>query len=440
MYYVLLLASRLFSLLPERLAVGAAPLFGRLWYALDGKRRRIARSNIALAYPEWSYRRACAMARASFVHFVRNIIVFLRAPYCLKPAYLRRYVGISGEDNIRAAYERGRGVVLLLAHWGNWEVGGLVCSLLGYPHSAVGRAFHSKGAMRFLNSTRARSGTRFIDKHEAVRPVLAALRGGECVGFFIDQTTSEPGILTTFFGRACKTTRGPAAFALKTGSPVVPVMCPLLPDGRYEVRFHPPIEPPGTGDVRRDIDELAQRMTSFVEARVRERPGQWLWMHRRWKPADGGRFHREFRYVETILVMALDEPGDAGAVGRVCAFLREHCPQARIAVLAAPSCASDLEGGAGIDEVIEAPSRGGWIKTWCRLRRCDFHVAIVLSGSARAAFLAKAAGIRLRVGSSKQGGRRLLTHHAPPRSSDESLAEHWVRVAATIIDRSSEDE
>lgn len=440
MYYVLLTASRLFALLPERVAVGLAPLLGRLWYALDGKRRRVARSNIALAYPEWPYRRVCAMARASFVHLVRNIIVFLRAPHCLRPETLSRYVVVSGEDEMRAAYKRGRGVVVLLAHWGNWEIGGLVCTLLGYPHSAVGRAFRSKGTMRFLNSTRARRGTRFIDKHEAVRPVLTALRGGECVGFFVDQTTSEAGTLTTFFGRGCKTTRGPAAFALKTGSPVVPVMCPLLPDGRYEVRFYAPIEPPSTGDMRRDIDELAQRMTSFVEARVRERPEQWLWMHRRWKPADGGRFRRAFRYVETILVIALDEPGGAGALERVSAYLREQCPQARIAVLVAASWASEIETGAAVDEVIAAPARGGWTTMRRMLKRRDFHLAIVLSGSTRAARLAKAAGIRLRVGSSEQGGRRLLTHLAPSRSAGGSPTEHWVRVAATVIEHAAGNE
>ena len=334
----------------------------------------------------------------------------------------------------RSAAVAPGGVVLLLAHWGNWEIGGLVCGRLGFRHAAVGRAYRSKSVMRFLNESRARGGTRFIDKHEAVRPVLAALRAGESVGFFIDQTTSDRSTLTTFFGRPCKTPIGPAGFAIKTGAPVVPIMCPRLPDGRCEARFHPEIERPHSGDVRRDVEELTQRVTRFVEERVRERPGQWLWMHRRWKPPENKRYARDFRYVETILVAALDAQATAEATGRVCAFLKEAYPHARLTVLASDALSCALTGDSRIDEVI-ADERGllNGLRLARRLRRRLFHVAIVLGDSARAAILARLAGIPLRVGSSDQPGRWLLTHRAPPRASDEKLVGHWLRVAATLV-------
>jgi len=433
-YHLLSFASRLFCLLPERVATGLAELVGRLWHALDGRRRRIARSNVALAFPEWPWRRVCATARAAFTHFTRSAMEFFRRPLYLDPAYLERHVRIEGEEHMRGAVEQGRGVVLLLAHWGNWEIGGLVCGRLGFRHAAVGRAYRSKSVMRFLNESRARGGTRFIDKHEAVRPVLAALRAGESVGFFIDQTTSDRSTLTTFFGRPCKTPIGPAGFAIKTGAPVVPIMCPRLPDGRCEARFHPEIERPHSGDVRRDVEELTQRVTRFVEERVRERPGQWLWMHRRWKPPENKRYARDFRYVETILVAALDAQATAEATGRVCAFLKEAYPHARLTVLASDALSCALTGDSRIDEVI-ADERGllNGLRLARRLRRRLFHVAIVLGDSARAAILARLAGIPLRVGSSDQPGRRLLTHRAPPRASDEELVEHWLRVAATLV-------
>ena len=460
MYHLLSFASRLFCLLPERVATGLAELVGRLWHALDGRRRRIARSNVALAFPEWPWRRVCATARAAFMHFARSAMEFFRRPLYLDPAYLERHVRIEGVEHMRAAVapgglhdEAGKrdaclgfvqaarsaavapgGVVLLLAHWGNWEIGGLVCGRLGFRHAAVGRAYRSKSVMRFLNESRARGGTRFIDKHEAVRPVLAALRAGESVGFFIDQTTSDRSTLTTFFGRPCKTPIGPAGFAIKTGAPVVPIMCPRLPDGRCEARFHPEIERPHTGDVRRDIEELTQRMTRFVEERVREQPGQWLWMHRRWKPPENKRYRADFRYVETMLVAALDAQATAEATGRVCAFLKEAYPHARLTVLASDALSCALTGDSRIDEVI-ADERGllNGLRLARRLRRRLFHVAIVLGDSARPAILARLAGIPLRVGSSDQPGRWLLTHRAPPRASDEKLVGHWLRVAATLV-------
>lgn len=436
MYHLLSLASRLFCLLPERVTVALAELVGRVWYALDGRRRRIARSNITLAFPEWPWRRVCATARAAFMHFARSAMEFFRRPLYLDPAYLERHVRIDGEDNMRAAVEQGRGVVLLLAHWGNWEIGGLVCDRLGFRHAAVGRAYRSKNVMRFLNESRARGGTRFIDKHEAVRPVLGALRAGESVGFFIDQTTSDRSTLTTFFERPCKTPIGPAGFAIKTGAPVVPILCPRLPDGRYEARFHPEIEAPHTGDVRRDVEELAQHMTRFVEERVRERPGQWLWMHRRWKPPENKRYRADFRYVETILLAALDAQATAEATGRVCTFLKEAYPHARLTVLAHPALGPTLRTNGRIDDVI-ADERGlmKGLRLARRLRRRLFHVAIVLGDTARPAFLARLAGIPLRVGSSDHPGRWLLTHRAASRAADETLDDHWLRVAATLVAR-----
>jgi KDO2-lipid IV(A) lauroyltransferase len=440
-YLALTFLQRFFSLLPERLAVGLAELLGRVWHAVDGGRRRIARSNIALAFPEWPWRRVCATARAAFMHFTRGTMVFFRRRLYLDPAYLERHVRIVGEGHMRAAVEQGRGVVVLLAHWGNWEIGGLVLNRLGLRHAAVGRAHRSKDVMRFLNESRARSGTRFIDKHEAVRPVLAALRAGELVGFFIDQTTRDRSTLTMFFGRPCKTPIGPAGFAVKTGAPVVPVMCPRMPDGRYEARFYAPIARPATGDARLDVGELTHRMTHFVEERVREQPGQWLWMHRRWKPPEDQRCHPDFRYVETILVAALDPRATAEAIGRVCALLRETYPHARLSVLVPRGLSLMLRPDGRLDEVIadEAGLRGG-LRLVRRLRRRLFHVAVVLGGSIRPALLAWLAAIPLRVGPNDQPGRRLLTHRAPSGAADETLEEHWVRVAAILGARSAATE
>jgi KDO2-lipid IV(A) lauroyltransferase len=421
-YLALTFLRRLFCLLPHRAAAALAGWLGRIWYVVDAPHRRVAKSNLVNAFPEWRHRRVCRTARAVFEHLARSIVEFLREPLYADPAYLARRVRVVGEDRMRAALDQGRGVVLLLAHWGNWEIGGLVCNALGYPHSAVGRAFRSKGAMRFLNETRARAGTRFIDKHEAVRPVLGALRAGESVGFFVDQTTSEEGMATTFFGRMCETTRGPVGFALKTGAPVVPIMCPLLADGRYEVRFYEPIAHPHTGDFRRDVDELTQRLTSFIEARVRERPEQWLWMHRRWKPPGGGRLPRGFRHVETILVTAPDEADRLEAARAVFAHLKSVYPHSRLAVLVEAPSGAALDGDSHVDEVIEYTHHAGprgWLeaaRTIRRLRRRYFHMAVLLSGSSRSALWAALAGIPIRVGTKGQRGHRLLTHRAVPHA------------------------
>jgi KDO2-lipid IV(A) lauroyltransferase len=434
-YHVLVFVSRLLCLLPHWAAVWVARVGGSVWYSLAWRRRRVAKSNLVNAFPGWTYGRVCRTARASFVHFVRSLVVFLRGPLYGDPAYVARRIQLVGEEHMQAVHRQGRGVVLLLAHWGNWELGGIMLDRLGYAHSAVGRAVRSSAIMRFLNGMRARSGTRFIDKGRAARPTLAALKAGECVGFFVDQTTSERGAETTFFGRTCETTRGPAGFALKTRAPVVPVMCPLLADGRHEVRFYTPIPPPATGDPVRDVRELTQRLVSFVEARIRERPEQWLWSHRRWKPLDRGQFRPGFRHVETILVDAPEEPDGVAALRRACAYLKAAYPHSRLAVLAKAGLGPELGGDPNADEVIGYAPRQGLVETMRTIRRLRgrlFHVAVLLSGSRRAASWAALAGIPLRVGRTGQPGSCLLTHRAPRRKTSVRDDEACLEVAAVL--------
>jgi len=434
-YHVLVLVSRLLCLLPHRAAAGVAWVTGSAWYCLAWRRRRVAKSNLVNAFPGWTYRRVCRTAQASFVHFVRSLVTFFRQPLYADPAYLARRVRLVGEEHVHAACRQGRGVVLLLAHWGNWELGGIMLDRLGYAHSAVGRAVRSNAIMRFLNGMRARFATRFIDKGHAARPTLAALRAGECVGFFMDQTTSERGAETMFFGRTCETTRGPAGFALKTGAPVVPVMCPLLPDGRHEVRFYAPIPRPATGDPLRDVSELTQRLVSFVEARIREKPEQWLWSHRRWKPLDRGQFRPGFRHVETILVDGAEEPDGVAGLRRACAYLKVAYPHSRLAVLAQAGAGSALGGDRNVDEVIEYAPRPGLletVRTIRRVRRRVFHIAVLLTGSRRAALWATLAGIPLRVGRRGQPGSWLLTHRAPPRGPGVGDEDASIDLAAML--------
>jgi len=434
-YHVLVLVSRLLCLLPDWAAAGVARCAAGAWYGLAWRRRRVAKSNLVNAFPGWTHRQVCRTARASFVHFVQSLVTFFRQPLYGDPATCARRVKLVGEEHVRAACAQGRGVVLLLAHWGNWELGGIMLDRLGRAHSAVGRAVRSKAIMRFLNEMRARFGTRFIDKRHAARPTLAALGAGECVGFFVDQTTSERGTETTFFGRACETARGPAGFAVKTGAPVVPVMCPLLPDGRYEVRFYAPIARPATGDPRRDVDELTQRLVSFVEERIREKPEQWLWSHRRWKPLDRGQFRPGFRHVETILVDGPEEPDGVAASRRACAYLKAAYPRSRLALLAEAGVGPALSGDPNVDEVIEyagGPGLVETVRTIRRVRRRTFHVAVLLSGSRRAALWAALAGIPLRVGRKGQPGSWLLTHRAPPRRTGVRDEDASLEIAAML--------
>jgi heptosyltransferase-2 len=439
-YLTLTFLRRLVCLLPHRLAARLGEWLGGLCYAVDLRHRRIAKSNLVNAFPEWSHRQVCRTARAVFRHFARTTIEFLRLPRYADAAYRARWLTVVGEEHLRRAHALGRGVILLSAHWGNWELMGLTCAALGYPVSAIARHVGSRGLTRFINETRGVTGMRVFDKLQAARPTLAALRAGECVGILIDQNDAVTGIPAKYFGRDCATTPALASFALKTGAVVVPAMCPIGPDGRSEARFYAPTEPPATGDAPRDVAEMTQRVTSFVEARVRERPEQWFWVHRRWKPFDRGQMRPDFRYVETILVKMPNWMGDVVMALPVFDYLRAAFPDARITALVKAPMGELLRMVEHVDEVIEYAHRGGLkrlldtARTIRRVRRRCFHAALLLPNSLNSALWAALAGIPLRVGARGQWRRWLLTHTIAPRPKDMHQAAHYVEIAARLGD------
>ncbi len=439
-YLALTFLRRLLCLLSHRLAVALGEWLGRVWYAVDVRHRRVAKANLVNAFPEWSHRQVCRTARRVFRHFARVLIDFLRLPRYADPAYHARWLSVVGEEHLRKAHALGRGVILLSAHWGNWELMGLTCAALGYRVSAIARKIGSRGLTRFINETRGVTGMRVLDKMQAARPTLAALGAGEYVGILIDQNDAVTGIPASFFGRECATTPALASFALKTGAPVVPAVCPLGPDGRYRARFFEPITPPQTGDPQRDAAVMTQRLTSFVEQRVREIPEQWFWVHRRWKPFDCGCMRRGFRYVETVLIKMPNWLGDTVMSLPVCEYLRTAYPHARIIALIRAPYGGVLEGNAYVDEVIEYSHRRGvrglldLARTLRRLRRRYFHAAVLMTNSFSSALWIALAGIPLRVGTRGQWRRWLLTHTVRPRPRDIHQRDHYVEIAARLAD------
>ncbi len=437
-YLALMFLRRLVCLLPRRFVFMMGGCVGRLWYALDAQQRRVAKSNLVNAFPQWPHRKVCRTARAVFRHLAGMVLEFLRMPRYADAAYRRRWVSVSCEEHIRRATEQGRGVIILTAHMGNWELGGLLCAALGYRAIAIAGEIGTSGLMRFINETREAMGMRVVEKRVVVRPILAALRAGEYTTNLVDQNAGRNGLEATFFGRVCSTPRGPAMFALKTGAPIVPGLCTLQADGRYELRFYPPVVPPQTGDPESAVAEMTQRLTAFVEARVRDRPEQWHWQYRRWKPFNRGQFRRGFRYVETILVDAPDGPDEIVDSLPTCEYLKAAYPHSRLVVVARAPLGDRLRESPHVDEVIEYVRRPGMrglveaVRTIRRVRRRYFHVAVLLSGSRRAALWSALAGIPLRVGGKGQPGSWLLTHRAPARTTGARGGDGYLDVAAML--------
>ena len=173
---------------------------------------------------------------------------------------------------------------MLTAHLGNWELLALAPVLTGYPLTVVARALDSRTLNVWADRLRGTVGVEVVDKREAMRPVLSALRRGRLVGVLLDQNASRrEGVFVPFFGRLASTSRAVALLALRTHTPVVPAFARRVGPGRHVVTVHPALPLPPTSDLEAAVLALTSRCTEVIEEAIRTTPDQWLWMHDRWR-------------------------------------------------------------------------------------------------------------------------------------------------------------
>ena len=269
--------------LPRRLVLALGRRLGRIWGALDKRHLRIAADNLRQAFPEWDEERVLRTARGVYAHFgtVLFDILWMEGRSAEE---LLALTDVEGLEMARAAVASGRGVVCPTGHFGNWEFQGVASALLLGPFSVVARPLDNPELDRRLVGLRTATGNTVIYKKKALGQIMRTIREGGVVAIVIDQNVqAKDGIFVDFFARAACTTTVAAALALKTGCMIVPVHCPLGPDGRYRMVYGPAVEWKGKGRGKKDVADLTQHLTSIVEEWVREHPEQWLWLHRRWK-------------------------------------------------------------------------------------------------------------------------------------------------------------
>ena len=256
--------------------LGAA--FGRLFYALGTRRRKIARDNLQKAVPNLDERTRERIARESFRNLGAMLFDTLSAQRFNQEQLCRR-IEFEGFHHLDEAEKENCGVLVLSAHHGHWEMAAWALNLAGRSVDVVGRPTDNPHLQRELVRIRTRFGNRMIEKHGAARPMLAGLRDGGYVGVLIDQRVKpREGLTLEFFNRPALTTPIAARLSKKTGAPVVPIYGAMEPGGRYRVRIDPPIWPQD-----QDAEELTRRYLALTEEAIRAHPERWLWMHRRWR-------------------------------------------------------------------------------------------------------------------------------------------------------------
>ena len=274
----------LIRILPLQIHRPIANLIGFALYRFVPRNRKLVVKHLELAYGDrLSPAQIQNIALRCNQHMVMNIFEFIRFPAMNSKKILSK-VTFEGEENIADALEQNRGVIVLSAHFGNWEMLGAALVARGYPLTVV-RRDQSDGLLNdVIQKQRDRKGIKTVPRDKPLfKHLVHLLKCNELVALIADQNAGPEGLFVDFFGRPAATFKGPGLFATITGAPIIPIF--MVRDGymKHRVVFRPAVTIQPCGDTGRDILAITRECTKVIEDIIVEHPEQWMWQHKRWK-------------------------------------------------------------------------------------------------------------------------------------------------------------
>jgi len=255
--------------------------FGRLAFRL-GVRRRVALEGLARAFPELDAPARSRLALSAYQGFGRSLGELWRVRR-LSDAELERIVSFDGFDRYEKAAAPGKGVVVAVGHFGNWELLMRACARRGVKLTVLRRDLRDYFSRRLFAARRKAGVGELLDKGVA-GDAVALLRRGGTLALAVDQNMqARRGIFVDFFGTPACTTPAPAVLSLRTGAPLIAAFPIRQADGTHRVLVEGPFAAPPGARGHAAVVALTQEVTRAVERAVRAHPDHWYWLHRRWK-------------------------------------------------------------------------------------------------------------------------------------------------------------
>ena len=283
-YLVFIFIEKVFNILPCPYALRLGKGLGTLFYYLDKRHRTVALDNLKLAY---GTRKTSEEIKKISLSCFENLGISIAEMICLKninAKELLKSISVEGMEHYHEAMKKGRGLVFIGAHFGNWEMLAIVISLLFQKGYVVARKLDNPYIHQRIEKARTFTGNHFINKNDAFWEMMKLLKKGELVGVLMDQNVAKrEGVFIPFFGRPACTNKGLAMIVLKTKTPMIPIFMIRLPNGTHHVIVKPELPLIKTGHLKNDVRQNTAQITLAIEEMVRQYPEQWLWMHRRWK-------------------------------------------------------------------------------------------------------------------------------------------------------------
>ncbi|MEW6232474.1 MAG: hypothetical protein AB1566_09205 [Chloroflexota bacterium] len=273
---------------PVRLSYFVAMRLGDLFFFLWRKKREITVENMRhVLGHDADHRQVVETARRSIRNYAKVIVEFLRLPRLSDQEVISLVRQSFGWEHLDRALAHGKGVILVLSHFGNWDLAGAVLAARTYPTNAVADSFRPERLNQLVQGPRIKRGIRIMhaDGNGVVRQLYQALKQNQVVGLAIDLPTNGEGVPVRFFDGTVSLPAAPAALSLKTGAKVLVGYLARLADDHFAGGFGAPIEYEATGDRQRDVAALTQEIVSALEEIIRKHPDQWYMFRPLWSAA-----------------------------------------------------------------------------------------------------------------------------------------------------------
>jgi len=268
---------------PRAWTAKMAGIMGEMLFCVDKKHRDIAMGNLTYAFGfQKQPQEIKKIARQVFINLMQ-VVFEIGWSLQLKESHFPEHFRIDGYHHIKNAYEKGKGVLALTAHFGNWELLTIIAAMIRFPLNIVVRPLDFKPLDHFIFNLRTRYGGKIISKQRSFRSIIRGLNRGEMVALLMDQNVDwYEGVFVEFMGHRACTNKGLALLALKTGAPVVP--CFMIREKKgFRAEFGPEIPTLETGDKQKDIETNTREYNRVIENVIHRYPDQWFWIHQRWK-------------------------------------------------------------------------------------------------------------------------------------------------------------
>lgn len=276
--------------LPPAVAMGIGRAMGWTAFLIARDLRRTAAINLRLAFPEKSDDERARLERECFDSLGR-LLGFFSQMASRSRQELKDLIDVQGWENLEAARAvNGRKLLLYTGHIGAWELTSFGFSLFDHDFAFLVRRIDNPRIEQMVDRVRTRFGNETIDKLSAARAMLKVLRSGRSVGLLPDlNTLDDEAIFIDFLGVPAATTFTFAKFALRTDTPIIPVFSPWDAEkGKYLLLVEKPVTFERTDDENENVRRLTIGLTQRIENQIRRYPGQWLWVHKRWKTRPPG--------------------------------------------------------------------------------------------------------------------------------------------------------